>query len=201
MNFSGSYESRDVTFLLRPVQLAPTPVEEKERLIQSGKRHYRETHWRRVAARRGVPFALPRRVRPQRPSARARARPPLARARRAAGAGVFPREPRPRGDAHWRTAPARRRAAGPPRGPLLHFDHPRPWHRRGRARSHPRTACGERRRVRRRLDREGRDRGGVDRGPSGAQRTEPGRGARLVRRGASPISRVSRGSRRPPRTT
>jgi hypothetical protein len=42
MTFSGSYESRDVTFLLRPVQLAPTPVEEKERLIQSGRRHYSE---------------------------------------------------------------------------------------------------------------------------------------------------------------
>lgn len=42
MTFSGSYEARDVTFLLRPVQLAPTPVEEKERLIQSGQRHYSE---------------------------------------------------------------------------------------------------------------------------------------------------------------
>lgn len=42
MTFSGSYEPRDVTFLLRPVQLAPTPVEEKERLIQSGRRHYSE---------------------------------------------------------------------------------------------------------------------------------------------------------------
>ncbi len=40
--FSGSYEPDDVTFLLKPVQMAPTPLEEKERLIQSGQRHYSE---------------------------------------------------------------------------------------------------------------------------------------------------------------
>jgi len=40
--FSGSYDPADVTFLLKPVRLAPTAVAEKERLIQSGARHYSE---------------------------------------------------------------------------------------------------------------------------------------------------------------
>ena len=40
--FSGSYDPADVTFLLKPVRLAPTDVAEKERLIQSGRRHYSE---------------------------------------------------------------------------------------------------------------------------------------------------------------
>ena len=42
MTFSGSYNSEDVTFLLKPVRLEPTEVAEKERLIQSGRRHYSE---------------------------------------------------------------------------------------------------------------------------------------------------------------
>lgn len=41
MNFHGSYESNDVTFLLKVVQVATTDVAEKERLIQSGV-HYSE---------------------------------------------------------------------------------------------------------------------------------------------------------------
>jgi hypothetical protein len=40
--FSGSYLPEDVTFLLKRVTLAPTPVEEKEHLIQSGRKHYSE---------------------------------------------------------------------------------------------------------------------------------------------------------------
>lgn len=40
--FSGSYAPEDVTILLRPADIAPTPTEEKERLIQSGERHYSE---------------------------------------------------------------------------------------------------------------------------------------------------------------
>src|SRR5688572_14290063 len=40
--FSGSYHPDDVTFLLKPVRLEPTEVAEKERLIQSGLRHYSE---------------------------------------------------------------------------------------------------------------------------------------------------------------
>ena len=40
--FSGSYDPADVTFLLRRVTLEPTDVAEKERLIQSGRRHYSE---------------------------------------------------------------------------------------------------------------------------------------------------------------
>lgn len=40
--FSGSYAPGDVTFLLRPVSIDPTPTAEKERLIQSGTRHYSE---------------------------------------------------------------------------------------------------------------------------------------------------------------
>lgn len=40
--FSGSYAAEDCTFLLKPVDLAPTDVAEKERLIQSGRRHYSE---------------------------------------------------------------------------------------------------------------------------------------------------------------
>src|SRR5438445_709089 len=40
--FSGSYDAEDVLFLLKPVRLEPTPVQEKERLIQSGRRHYSE---------------------------------------------------------------------------------------------------------------------------------------------------------------
>ncbi|MBK5939354.1 hypothetical protein CCR96_08815 [Halochromatium roseum] len=40
--FHGSYRPEDVRFLLTPIQLEPTPVAEKERLIQSGQRHYSE---------------------------------------------------------------------------------------------------------------------------------------------------------------
>ncbi|HYG48956.1 MAG TPA: cysteine protease StiP family protein [Allosphingosinicella sp.] len=40
--FSGSYPPEDVTFLLKPVDLRATEVAEKERLIQSGRRHYSE---------------------------------------------------------------------------------------------------------------------------------------------------------------
>lgn len=38
--FHGSYLPGDVRFLLEPVQLDMTPLEEKERLIQSGEKHY-----------------------------------------------------------------------------------------------------------------------------------------------------------------
>jgi hypothetical protein len=38
--FSGSYDPEDVTFLLKQVELESTSVAEKERLIQSGRRHY-----------------------------------------------------------------------------------------------------------------------------------------------------------------
>jgi len=38
----GSYAPADVTFLLKPVEIAPTPVPEKEALIQSGRAHYSE---------------------------------------------------------------------------------------------------------------------------------------------------------------
>ncbi|NCA72884.1 MAG: hypothetical protein EOM91_23080, partial [Sphingobacteriia bacterium] len=40
--FSGSYRLEDCRFLLTPLQLTPTAVAEKERLIQSGQRHYSE---------------------------------------------------------------------------------------------------------------------------------------------------------------
>jgi phosphoribosyl transferase-like protein/RNA binding Pelota-like protein len=40
--FSGSYDPDDVVFLMRPVALAPTEIAAKERLIQSGARHYSE---------------------------------------------------------------------------------------------------------------------------------------------------------------
>ncbi len=44
MNFSGSYAGADVTFLLKPLPLADfvEDVGEKEKLIQSGRRHYSE---------------------------------------------------------------------------------------------------------------------------------------------------------------
>lgn len=42
MSFSGSYAPEDVTFLLNPVQLDPVDIATKERLIQSGERHYSE---------------------------------------------------------------------------------------------------------------------------------------------------------------
>lgn len=40
--FSGSYAEEDVTFLLRRLVLAPTPLAEREQSIQSGRRHYSE---------------------------------------------------------------------------------------------------------------------------------------------------------------
>lgn len=40
--FSGSYLPGDVEFLLNPVQIAMTSVDQKEQLIQSGTRHYSE---------------------------------------------------------------------------------------------------------------------------------------------------------------
>ncbi|MFS0735859.1 cysteine protease StiP domain-containing protein [Sphingomonas sp. 1P06PA] len=42
MSFHGSYDPQDVTFLLKPVDLAPTPIADKEAAIQSGARHYSE---------------------------------------------------------------------------------------------------------------------------------------------------------------
>lgn len=39
---SGSYSPEDVHFLLQPVQMSVTDVEEKERLIQSNQKHYSE---------------------------------------------------------------------------------------------------------------------------------------------------------------
>jgi len=42
MVFSGSYNPDDVIFLLKPVRFTLTPVAQKERLIQSGVRHYSE---------------------------------------------------------------------------------------------------------------------------------------------------------------
>lgn len=38
--FSGAYPARDVTFLLTPTRIGVTDVAEKERLIQSGQKHY-----------------------------------------------------------------------------------------------------------------------------------------------------------------
>lgn len=40
MAFHGSYHPDDVTFLLRPAPLQPVPTAERERLMQSGERHY-----------------------------------------------------------------------------------------------------------------------------------------------------------------
>ncbi|MND11926.1 Cysteine protease StiP precursor [compost metagenome] len=40
--FSGSYPAQDVTFLLKQIALETTDVETKEKLIQSGQRHYSE---------------------------------------------------------------------------------------------------------------------------------------------------------------
>jgi hypothetical protein len=40
--FSGSYSSDDVHFLLKPIEIENTPIQEKERLIQTGKKHYSE---------------------------------------------------------------------------------------------------------------------------------------------------------------
>jgi hypothetical protein len=42
MSFPGSYRPEQVCFLLTPMALDFTPVAEKERLIQSGQRHYSE---------------------------------------------------------------------------------------------------------------------------------------------------------------
>ncbi len=42
MSFSGSYLPEDVTLLLQVIDMDPTPVAEKERLIQSGTLHYSE---------------------------------------------------------------------------------------------------------------------------------------------------------------
>ena len=42
VGFSGSYLPEDVTFLLKLVEMQPTPVEIKESLIQSGRKHYSE---------------------------------------------------------------------------------------------------------------------------------------------------------------
>ena len=42
LGFSGSYLPEDVTFLLKLVEMQPTPVEIKESLIQSGRKHYSE---------------------------------------------------------------------------------------------------------------------------------------------------------------
>lgn len=40
--FTGSYQSEDTVFLLKPLQLEMVDVASKERLIQSGQRHYSE---------------------------------------------------------------------------------------------------------------------------------------------------------------
>ncbi|MFC3692164.1 cysteine protease StiP family protein [Chenggangzhangella methanolivorans] len=41
-HFSGSYAAEDVELLLQPTNVAPTDVATKEKLIQTGKRHYSE---------------------------------------------------------------------------------------------------------------------------------------------------------------
>ena len=41
-NYSGSYSPLDAIFLMRPVEFAETTIETKEKLIQSGLRHYSE---------------------------------------------------------------------------------------------------------------------------------------------------------------
>ena len=41
-SFSGSYDTEDVVFLMQPVHLELTDVAVKERMIQSGARHYSE---------------------------------------------------------------------------------------------------------------------------------------------------------------
>ena len=38
--FSGSYDAHDVQFLLKPIEMEMTPIDQKEALIQSGKKHY-----------------------------------------------------------------------------------------------------------------------------------------------------------------
>jgi len=40
--FSGSYLPEDIHFLLKPVEIEMTPVDQKEQLIQSGTKHYSE---------------------------------------------------------------------------------------------------------------------------------------------------------------
>ncbi|MDR1921743.1 MAG: cysteine protease StiP family protein [Candidatus Adiutrix sp.] len=40
--FSGSYEPDDVAFLLKTIDMEPIPMDERERLIQSGRAHYSE---------------------------------------------------------------------------------------------------------------------------------------------------------------
>ncbi|MEG8049352.1 tellurite-like stress resistance cysteine protease StiP [Sphingomonas aurantiaca] len=42
MPFSGSYDSEDATFLLKPVDMPATRIADKEAAIQSGRRHYSE---------------------------------------------------------------------------------------------------------------------------------------------------------------
>lgn len=42
IGLAGSYDPSDVTFLLTEIALPPTAVDEKERLLQSGARHYSE---------------------------------------------------------------------------------------------------------------------------------------------------------------
>ena len=39
---TGSYSEQDCRFLLQPIQLEMLSVEEKERQLQSGKKHYSE---------------------------------------------------------------------------------------------------------------------------------------------------------------
>ncbi len=41
-HFSGSYPVNDVVFLLKPMRIQNTPVQLKEKLIQSGQKHYSE---------------------------------------------------------------------------------------------------------------------------------------------------------------
>ena len=40
--FHGSYKSDDVTFLLKPINIQETDILSKEKLIQSGSKHYSE---------------------------------------------------------------------------------------------------------------------------------------------------------------
>ncbi|MBF0624527.1 MAG: cysteine protease StiP family protein [Magnetococcales bacterium] len=47
--FSGSYESADVTFLLKPVRMGFVDVAEKEAAIQTGRKHYSEMLARETA--------------------------------------------------------------------------------------------------------------------------------------------------------
>ncbi len=166
----SSYAADEVGWLLQDLSDVglEAPTEEREEAVQRGGAHYAESLPGRVPAQRGIPAALPQRPgRLRRPGSPAPSAPSPTRSSPNAAtprAGL----PRPRRDARRHPdAPLGAAAARPRPAPLHALHRARPRHRHHRAALPGRPPRPGRRRLRRRLDRQGRHHPRTRRRPRG----------------------------------